>query len=318
MCQLKTEELRGQEILKLFSPDSVPLVAEDLKILAKKGELDNREYRIYLASGLETSPVRVSAMRMLNGKYVFIFRNMALQKQMMQILQERSAQLNALLEATDGAVFTVHYEDGHFGRVEQANKFLAQLIGYSHDELTSMPFENLFTSPDGKNKEAIHKTFAAAAQMVERKGRASFGAPLFARDGRRIETSVTLSALDIPGKSAVLALVTDLSALLERLSHTSREALELRSVRQSLPGLYLKTDIDGRVLEVNSNLSYLPQEQAQSLGLPAKRLRLIFLILTAMLAKPGSNVSKSLLLRIRRSMSWDCAKGVCCSSKLDN
>lgn len=267
LCQLKPEELRGQEILKLFSPDSVPLVAADLKTLAKKGELDNREYRIYLASGLETSPVRVSAMRMPNGSYVFVFRNMALRKQMMQILQERSAQLNALLEATDGAVFTVHYEDGRFGRVEQANKFLSQLIGYGHEELTTMAFEKLFISPDGKNKDEIRKIFDRAAQTLEKKGRASFGAPLFASDGHRIETSVTLTVLDIPGKNAVLALVTDLSALLERLSHTSREALELRSVRQSLPGLYLKTDIDGRVLEANSNLPYLTQEQAQELFL---------------------------------------------------
>ena len=62
-------------------------------------------------------------------------------------------------------------------------------------------------------------------------------------------------------------MVTDLSDLLERLAHNSREALELRSMRQSLPGLYLKTNLEGRVLEVNSNLAYLPTEQALPLFL---------------------------------------------------
>lgn len=264
LCQLNREELKGQELSKIFSADSVPLLKEDLKILSSKGSLENREYNICLASGLETSPVRVSAQFAKNGSYIFIFRNMAFQKQIMSILQERSAQLNALLEATDGAVFTVEYEDGQFGRVLQANKFLTQLIGYSHDELTNMPFEHLFVSPDGKNKEEMQKVFAQAAKTLEEKGRASFGVPLFAKDGRRIETSVTVTSLDIPGKNCVLALVTDLSDLLARLAQNSPEALELRSMRQSLPGIYLKTDLEGRVLEVSSNLPYLTAEEATS------------------------------------------------------
>ncbi len=267
LCQLQPEELKGQEIIKLFSQDSIPLLMADLKTLMSKGSMENREYLICLASGLETSPVRVSALRAQNGSYVFIFRNMAFQKQIMHILQERSAQLNALLEATDGAVFSVHYEEGKLGRVEQANKFLAQLIGYSHDELTSMAFAQLFTQKDGKNAEEVAETLNQAVKDLETKGRASFGAVLFTKDGRHIETSVTLTALDIPGKNAVLALVTDLSDLLERISHNSREALELRSVRQSLPGLYLKTDGEGVVLEVSSNLPYLDTDQARSIFL---------------------------------------------------
>ncbi len=267
LCQLGQEELKGQPLVKLFSPDSIGLLMADFKTLEQKGDIENREYRICLASGLEMSPVRVNALRAQNGSYVFIFRNMALQKQIMSILQERSAQLNALLEATDGAVFSVKYEDGKFGRIEQANKFLAQLIGYSHDELTAMPFKQLFTDPDGKNKEELAETFKRAASMLEEKGRASFGAVLFTKDKRRIETSITLTPLDIPGKNAVLALVTDLSSLLERISHNSREALELRSVRQSLPGLYLKTDTEGLVLEVSSNLPYLTEKEAEDLFL---------------------------------------------------
>lgn len=265
LCQLGRTELKGQEISKLFSQDGQELLAADLKTLAAKGSFENRDYRIHLASGLETAPVRVSAMRAGNGNYVFVFRNMAFQKQIMQILQERSAQLNALLEATDGSVFSVAFEDGRFGRVEQANKFLSQLIGYSHDELTAMPFAKLFSAPDGKNKEELKTLFARAAKSLEEKGRAVFGAVLFAKDGRRIETSVTLTPLDIPGRNAVLALVTDLSDLMERIARDSKEALELRSMRQTLPGLYLKTDWEGRVQEVTSNLPYLSNEQAREM-----------------------------------------------------
>lgn len=263
LCQLGREELKGQEILKLFSQDSLERAAADLKKLPAAGGFENRDYRIHLASGLETAPVRVSAQTAANGNYVFIFRNMAYQQQMMQILQERSAQLNALLEVTDGSVFSVYFEDGRFGRVEQANKFLSRLVGYTHDELTSMQFARLFTAPDGKNEAEVKEMFDRAARLLEEKGRASFGADLYAKDGRKMETSVTLTSLDIPGKNAVLALVTDLSDMMQRLARDSKEALELRSMRRSLPGLYLKMDREGRVLEVSSNLPYLSDEAAR-------------------------------------------------------
>ncbi len=266
LCQLDREELKGQEILKLFSQDDIPLLVEDLKRLRSKGSIENRDYRIHLASGLETTPVRISAQS-ANGNYVFIVRNMAFQKQLMQVLQERSAQLNALMGATDGSVFTVHFEHGQFGRIEQANKFLSRLIGYSHDELTAMPFERLFTEPNESNAAEIKTIFAQAAKNLVADSRASFSVPLFTKEGQRVESMVTLTPLDMPGQNVALALVTDLSEIISRISRDSKEALELRSMRQSLPGLYLKTDAEGRVLEVSSNLAYLSQDKAQEIFL---------------------------------------------------
>lgn len=264
LCQLELPELKGQEILKIFSQDSLPLLSEDLKLLRKKDSFENRDYRIYLASGLETAPVRVSAQRAANGSYVFIFRNMAFQKQIMQILQERSAQLNALLEATDGCVFSVEFEEDRFGRVRQANKYVTERMGYTHDELTSMPFEHLFTQPDGQNLAQVQTLFQRCAKQLRSQGRSLFHAPLFTKEGKRNEVAVTLTPLDIPGQNTVLAVVQDLSGVMARVARDSKEAQELRSMRQTLPGLYLKTNWEGRVTEVSSNLPYLNQAQAQA------------------------------------------------------
>ena len=267
LSQHEREELTGQELVRLFAAESASLFKEDLEKLKSTGELENREYRLCLASGLETTPVRLCALRNRDGNYVFIFHNLALQKQLMNLLQERSAQLNALLDATDGAVFSVQYEDGKLGRVERANKFFSRFIGYSREELTSVPFERLFTAPDGKNSAEVKEKFGRAVQNLQASGRANLAALLFTKDGKPIETAVTLTELDIPGQNVVLAVVTDLSDLLERLSRNSRAALELSSVRQSLPGIYLKTNLDGRVLEVSANLPYLSQAQAQDMFL---------------------------------------------------
>ena len=267
LCQLGKDELKGHELIKLFAHEHIEQVAEDLKNLPKVGSFENRDWDIHVASGLETVPVRVSALSLKDGKYAFIFRNMAYQKQLMQILQERSAQLSALLEATDGAVFYVHYENGKFGRIEQSNKFLSELIGYEQEDVVTMPFAQLFTSKNKKNKTEVEQQLAKAAQSLENIGQARYVTNLFTKDGSALEVTVTMIPMDISGKNLVMVLLTDLSDMIAHLSQNSKEALELRSMRQLLPGLYLKADRDGRVREATSNLSYLSTEEANSLFL---------------------------------------------------
>ncbi len=267
LCQLSKEELKGRELIGLFAQENREELSQDLKSLPKVGGFENRDCLIHVASGLETVPVRINGISLKDGKYAFVFRNMAYQKQLMQILQERSAQLNALLEATDGAVFSVHYEDGTFGRIEQANKFLSELMGYGQEELLSMTYAQLFTSKDKKNQEQVKKQLLKASQALENIGQARYVADLFTKDGTSLEVTVTLIPLDIPGKNSVMVLLTDLSDMIAHLSQNSKEALELRSMRQLLPGLYLKTDRNGRVKEVTSNLSYLNGQEAASIFL---------------------------------------------------
>lgn len=267
LCQLGKDELKGQEIIKLFNQESIPEIMESLKSLPKVGNFENRDLNIHVASGLETVPVRVNAISLKNGKYAFIFRNMAYQKQLMDILQERSAQLHALLEATDGAVFSINYENDVFGRIEQTNKFLSELMGYGQEELLSMSFEQLFISKNKKNKDKVNHQLDKAAQSLQSIGQARFVATLFTKDDTELEVTVTLIPLDIPGKNSLMVLLTDLSDMIAHISQNSKEALELRSMRQLLPGLYLKTDRNGCVKEVTSNLPYLNAEEAASIFL---------------------------------------------------
>ena len=265
LCQLSKEELQGQEIVKLFHQDTIPLLMSDLRILVKKGAIENRDYRIYLASSLETAPVRVSVARMSDGNYLWVLHNMASQNQMMHILQERSAKLGALLEATDGAIFFVNFEGGRFGRIKQANQYMADLLGYSLDELGGLPFSRLFLSPANKNERIVVALLNRAAQVLHKEGKASVQTAVFTKKQQPIEMSITMVPLELPGENTVLVLMTDLSAVLRHVARHSKEASELRSMRRFLPGLYLRTDREGKVLEVSSNLSYLSDEEAKDI-----------------------------------------------------
>lgn len=264
LCQLGRDELVGQDILKIFDLGSVQAVSDDLKTLARTGGIENRDHNINLASGLETVAVRITAVKEADGRYLFVLRNMAFHRQIMKILEERSAQLNALLEATDGVVFSVAFEDGRFGKIQQANKFLSRMLGYTHDELVRMRFEDLFAGPEGAGTDGAKTALKEAAPQLAASGKAAFKARAYRKDGEAFEAEVVATPLDLPDQNCALVVIRDLSAQLDVLSKDSKEALELKSVRNALPGLYLKTDNNGRVLEVYSNLPYLDNEAASN------------------------------------------------------
>ena len=266
LCQLTKEELIGQNLQNLFTAESLPRLEEDLKTLHLDGALSNREYHINLGSGLENTAIRLTAIKEADGRYLFVLRNMAFHRQIMRILEERSAQLNALLEATEGVVFSVLFENGRFGHIEQANKFLSRKLGYSHDELVHMPFKDLFFDRD-HNSVRCKEVLAQAEEKLALEGKTVFKLSIRRKDGSFFASQVVVTALDLPNKDAALVVVRDLAEEWEDVSKESKEAQELKSVRQALPGLYLKTNSDGRVLEVYSNLDYLDNKLAADIFL---------------------------------------------------
>ena len=269
LCQLSEQELIGQDLRRVFDPDSLPRLEEDLKSLSKDGTLANREYHINLASGLENTAVRLTAVKEADGRYLFVLRNMAFHRQIMKILEERSAQLNALLEATDGVVFSVLFENGRFGHIEQSNKFLSHKLGYSQEELVHMPFKDLFFDR-GHNSNRCKEILSKAQEELALQGKTSFNLSVRKKDGSSFEAQAMVTLLDLPSKDAALVVIRDLAETLDEVSKTSKEAQELKSVRKALPGLYLKTDSDGRVLEVYSNLSYFDNALASETFLDKK------------------------------------------------
>ena len=266
LCQLKEDELKGNDLRAVIAPDSLPVFEEDLKTLTQDGVLSNREYAVTVGSGLETCAVRLTAVKETGGRYLFVFRSLAFHRQIMKILEERSAQLSALLEATDGVVFSILLSGGHFGLIEQANKFLSQKTGFSHDELVHMEFKDLFFDPardDGSPAAAL----ARAEQELAAQGKTSFRVSVRQKEGDGFAAQVVVTALDLPGKDAALAVVHDLTSQMDQISKDSKEARELKSVREALPGLYLKTDSDGRALEAYSNLDYISNAEAKEIFL---------------------------------------------------
>ena len=262
LCQLDQNELLGKGLFSLFDEDSAASLREDLGSLSAEGNLDNREYNLRLSNSLETVAVRLNAFKEADGSYLFVLRNLAFHRQIMKILEERSAQLNALLDATDGVVFSIEAQKGSFGRVEQANKFLSKMLEYTHDELVRLQFKDLFVKPGERPSAKTLQWLQGLEAQFFQEGRLNFSAGVFRKDGTRFNAEITVVPLDFASHGTALVVVRDISTQLDKLAQDSQQAQELRSVRQALPGIYLKTDNNGLVLEVYSNLDYLTNKQA--------------------------------------------------------
>lgn len=261
LCQLSEKELLGNPISYIMDEESRAQFEQDLDTLAQTGSLSNRDYFINPASGLEKIAVRLSAIHD-KDRYLFVLRNRTVHLQLLKVLEERSAQLNALLESTDGVIFSVLLYQGRLGALDGVSQYLAQKTGYSQDELAHLQFKDLFASTSAHPFDSVlskaHKDLAA-------QGKATFNHPVRRKDGSQFEAQISLTVLDVPGQQAVLAVLRDLSEHKDEWSRTSKEARELQSVRAALPGLYLKTDAAGKALEVYSNLDYLSEEEAVKL-----------------------------------------------------
>ena len=195
-----------------------------------------------------------------NGRYLFVLRNMAFHQQILHILEERSAQLNALLDSTDGIVFTVFIQNGRLGGIAHANKFLIKKLGFSAAALAGKRFQDLF---ENTAKKQVAPAFKQLETELQEKGKVSFVWNMLMASGQTFEADVTATVLDLPKQETALVVIRDLSEKQNEWDRSSKTAMELNSIRRALPGLYVKMNWAGTVLDICSNLSYWNNAQAQ-------------------------------------------------------
>ncbi len=259
LCQMKKEDLIGQNIRVLVDEKSLTQFEEDLKLLMQTGSLSHRDYQVGLP-GADKNSVCLMGKREQDGRYLFVLRNMAFHQQILHVLEERSAQLNALLDATDGIVFTVFIQNGRLGGISHANQFLIKKLGFSAAALAGKRFQDLF---EDTAKKQVVPAFKQFEKELQEKGKVSFAWNMLMASGQTFEAEVTVTVLDLPKQETALVVVRDLSEKQNEWARSSKTALELNSIRRALPGLYVKMNWAGTVLDICSNLSYWNNTQAQ-------------------------------------------------------
>jgi len=301
LCQLKKEELIGKDIRYIIDEESRTQFEEDLRTLEETGTLSHRDYNLPIANGLEKNSIRLMGVREPDGRYLFVLRNMTFHRQIMRILEERSAQLNALLDSMDGIVFSVSVKNGTFGLIAHVNQFLVRKLGFSQDELLLKQFRELFENTEEKQIDLLLRSLE---KELAEKGKVAFTWNMLRKEGTPFEARVTVTLLDLPNQETALVVVQDLSQKKRDFSKESKEALELKSIREALPGLYIKVNREGKVVEVVSNLTFWDSGQAAE-ALIGKKLTEIWPQETGALAMSCLKESLSVNVGTHFDVTWE-------------
>lgn len=133
-------------------------------------------------------------------------------------LQESEEKFRGLVEnATDGIVLL---EDN---RIVYANRASAEMIGYSEEEIISLPIVS-FMADSPLGKELFFKRFEKEKKKIEVPN--TFEAQIKNREGKILDVIISSSRLELGGKRAVIAMIKD-------ISERKRAEIELRKSKEN-------------------------------------------------------------------------------------
>jgi len=129
-------------------------------------------------------------------------------------LRESEAQLRAVVESIDGAVFVL---DPGAGSILQSNHNATTLLGYDQDELAARSLPSLACTEQGRLALHMQKAIAEGPQTLEME--------VCRKGGKSLWVEIVLTKTIIRARVHVLAIIRDISARLElerRLIHSQK------------------------------------------------------------------------------------------------
>ena len=115
----------------------------------------------------------------------------------------------------------------HNGRIQECNKSMQTISGYSLEELSGMSFKNIFHPDSFSVIEQIGERSVCENQSIK-----DYEAVLIRKDGHQINVEITTDLITLNGKPANLIVIRDLSDQIK-----SKKELEKASKVESIAAL---------------------------------------------------------------------------------
>jgi PAS domain S-box-containing protein len=156
-------------------------------------------------------------------------------------IKESEERFQVVIENLPHAV-CLHNLDGEMVLV---NKALRDITGYSEEELLKMKVSDI--DPASQSRDDRQKFWI---QME--KGRAKrVESTLSRKNGSYFPSEIYLNAININGIKMILAIAHDITKRVEALEKLSKSEEKYRNLYESLPDAFVKTDLEGNILEFN-------------------------------------------------------------------
>ncbi|MBL7120108.1 MAG: MEKHLA domain-containing protein [Dehalococcoidia bacterium] len=251
------EEIAGLSLVDIIHPDSQAHTTEAFQQLLSGGKAARVEAVLLAKDGREIVVEGTANCKIVDGKPVHIrgiLRDVTERKQAEEALRESEAKYAALVEqAVDGVIIV---QDGVF---KFANEGMAEIAGYTVEEMESMPFLDIVVS---ELRESVAQRFAS--RMAGEQLSTVYETKIRCKDGTVKEVEAHSRTIQYQGSPSNLSIVRDVTER-KRAERAVRESEErFRGLTESTSDWVWEVDVDGVYTyaspKVKDLLGYQPEE----------------------------------------------------------
>ncbi|WOF15348.1 transporter substrate-binding domain-containing protein [Methanoplanus sp. FWC-SCC4] len=170
--------------------------------------------------------------RKINEKTAELLKELEERKKADIALKESEKKYREVFNNVTEGIFLNEFEDGkHTGKVIEVNDIACRRLGYSRDEILSMPakdIQDLGILPEaGSVGETLNNGYASYETMAKRK------------DGSTYPVNINSRIFELNGRNVVISLVRDIT---QEKESQKREAKALRQIEKNLNQLAILND----------------------------------------------------------------------------
>ena len=261
--------LKTQNVADIFDEKNAHYLKKDIEELYDQGSLESREY--VLAKDYGGLTLEAEAILAKSNNFLLSLRNNTSKRQLLEVLDERTAHNEALKKCLGGAMLECLLEekDGKFtySKFTTISPEACKLSGYTRQQLGELSLFDLLRTPSlsTENEEAqINAYLNKKAYLLKEGKTVNFEARISFKDRSTI-CLLTLTMYVTADENRVVVILKENAKERELAENLNEASKELESIKDCLEGIYLKLDKEGKVISCGigkgKNLVGLSEEE---------------------------------------------------------
>ena len=249
----KLKTLREKNIADIFEKTNATYMKKDIEELYAQGSLGHREYELSQDFGGLT--LESEAVLAKNDNFLVFLRNNTGKKQLLEVLEERTAHTEALKKCLGGVMLECLLDEdakkkGGFSAFTTISPEVCTLSGYTRKELGKLSLYDLLCTPALKKKEEKEQILDYLNKKYEEllAGKTVNFEASVAFKARTTICLITMTMYQTAGEKRVILIFKEIARELEMADSLTQASKELEGIKECLEGVYLKLDKDGKVL----------------------------------------------------------------------
>lgn len=258
-CNGEAEKLLGKDINFLKTHNVCDILDEknanylkkDIEELYNQGSLESREY--VLSEDYGGLTLEAEAILAKSNNFLLSLRNTTGKRQLLELLDERTAHNEALKKCLGGAMLECRLEkkDGKYiySKFTTISPEACKLSGYTRQKLGELSLFDLLCPTDAKDnvKAQIENYLNTKAPLLKEGKNVKFEATVHFKSRKTI-CLLTLTMYVTAGENRVVIILKETAKERELAENLEQASKELEGIKDCLEGVYLKLDKNGKVI----------------------------------------------------------------------